>query len=145
MGHGSHIILFSRYLFSRFLLQMFEKRIPNWNSIGHVGSLLGQLPNGSFSLVSLPRCNVRLRGRCDRPRSPNGWNVAAFQFIGHVHGRKRYTSKGARPALSFPSARALTLHISRTMPTMWSRNVGQRARSSNRMRGSRRYALSLFK
>lgn len=124
---------------------MLEKRISNRDSVDHVGSLLGQLLNGSLPLVSLPCYNVRLRGRRNRPRSPNGRNVAAFQFIGHVYGRERYTSKSTRPASSFPSTCALTLHISRTMPTMRSRDVGQRTRSGNRVHGTRGYTLSLFK
>lgn len=72
-------------------LQMLEERISNRDSSCHVGGLLGQLFNGSFSLVSLSRYNVRLRGRCDCPGSANGRNVIAFQFTGHVHGWERYT------------------------------------------------------
>lgn len=73
-----NFIEFFKYVYYFSLLQMLKERISNRDSPSHVGGLLGQLFNGSFPLVSLPRYNVRLRGRRDCPGSANGRNVVAF-------------------------------------------------------------------
>lgn len=124
---------------------MLEEGIPDRDRVDHVGSLLGQLLNGSFPLVSLLSYNVRLRGRRDRAGSQDGRDVVAFQFVGHVHGRERHIEEGARPTPPFPSACALTLYVSRPVPPMRSGDVGQHTRSGDRVRGPRGHALSLFK
>jgi len=68
-----------------------------------------------------------------------------FSSLAMYNGWEHYTWKGTRSASSFPSTCALILHISRTMSTMRSRNVGQRARSGRRVCWSRGHVLSLFK
>jgi len=102
-----------------------EERVSHRDCAHHVGGLLGQLFNGSFPLVPLPRHNVRLCGRCDRSGSSYGRDAATFQLASHVHGRKYYTQKGTWPIASFSATCAPTMHVSRTMPTMRSGNVGQ--------------------
>lgn len=114
---------------------MLEEGIPYRDRVDYVGGLLGQLLNGSFPLVPLPSHNVRLRGRRDRAGSQDGRDAAAFQFVGHVHGRERHTEEGTRPTPPFPSTGALTLHVSRPVPPMRPGHVGQHTRSGDRVRG----------